>query len=750
MPIDSRVRAWIAWARGALRSAAPADAHPRIELLARVVAGLATLWFAGAAAWEMFGPLASGHWASNAAIGIAAENMWEWKIIGPIANYLVERPTPRSYYCNHPWGIFWTTAPFVKVIGHHAVACRLPAILMSALSPPLLYGIGRQLWGPAAGATAALGFVVTPIALAFANFNNLEVPVMFGVLLASFGYLRLTRTWRRRWLWVSALGFLIAMNGDWPGYFFGAVVLAFGMPRGILLNGRWYPPVDRRRFAQWWALAASIAVAVLLFYFVMFQRSGQLGSLVGAGVSRSAGGALPLEVVLAARSDWIQTSFTWPAILVGKIALPLFVFRLVLLRKDGEIFPLAMLVMAAVQYIVFKQGADIHFFWPQPFALYFGLSLGVSTWTVEALGRALVRRFGRQGMVWPPAIALVLGAVVPILMVPDAIAGLVQARRTGGRFDERGDLVFQDVDKISALDWMRSRLEVDEPMAMHEGMRINWSMVWTLRRQIRGSAVPMSEYRYFIFDTRFAYASEVSQIAQQHAVQAVGPFWLVDRSRGKGAAEGFSLRGRQPTKLEQYFYQGNDPIYTVEADPFVTWELRHHLKQEPNPPPTGIPTTLEQRRIGHNVAVASGDVALAERLQTELTAELDQAASIDFTCGVRLLGTRMEPGLGGRFSIYFLARERLEIDAVFWVEASVTESRRWTFVEKHKRSRATGMPFELPTTLWKPGMIYRSLSEIRPRPGTEEHFGYWLARKPASKLPRSPNGGRVPVLTTRW
>jgi hypothetical protein len=487
-----------------------------------------------------------------------------------------------------------------------------------------------------------------------------------------------------------------------------------------------------------------------LFHVAMFHRSGQLGTLLSAGVRRAAGGDMPLETVLASRADWIETSFTSLAILVGVAALPLFVLRLVVLRKDGEIFPLAMFVMAAAQYTIFKQGADIHFFWPQPFALYFALSLGMLTWTLEALGRALVRRFGREGMVWPPAAALLVAVVVPVLMLPDAVAGLVQARRTGGRFDERGDLVYQDLDKLAALRWMHSHFDASTSMAMHEGMKINWAMGWVVRREIRGSAMPLRNTRYYVMDTRFAYANEVTKVAAEYPVQAVGPFWLVDRERGKGPVEGYSLAVRQPTKLEWYLFQGNDPIYTVVPDPFVTWELRHHLKQEPNPVPSAQPATLEQRRIAHNIAIASGDLALADQLQRELLAELDPTAATDFSGGVRLIGTRIEPGVGGHFSVYFLARQPLEADAMFWMDATVTETRRWTLVGKPTRKRATGMPFEIPTTLWEPGMIYRSLSEIRPRPGKEEHAGYWVARRPSSKLPRTSDGHKVTVLTTTW
>lgn len=753
-PEPSRVRAFLRRARQALRSEAPALAHPRVELAARVVAALATLWFAAAACWEMLGPLPAGHWASNAAIGIAAENMWKWKIIGPVAMYLTEAPTPASYYCNHPWGVFWTTALVVKVLGHQDVACRLPAIVMSSLSTPLVYGIGRLTWGPVAGALAALGFAVTPIALGFANFNNLEVPVMFGVLVATWGYLRLTKTWRRRWLLVSAFGFFTAINSDWTGYFYAAVVLAFGLPRGILFNGRWYPAVDRRRFAQWWALAASIAVGLLLFYVAMFHRSGQLGNLLTQGLHRSAGSETALDGVLSSRKDWIETSFTSLGIFIGKAALPLFLFRLIFLRKDLEIFPLAMLFMAGLQYTAFKQGADIHFFWPQPFALYFAFSLGLFAWTFEAVGRALVRRFGREGMVWPPAVALLLFLLVPVAMLPDAVAGLVHSRRTGGRFDERGDLIHQDVDKVSVLRWLRRQLESGTTVGLHEGMKPCWSLDWALRRPVRVGPVPsgpqVGDGQYYVLDTRFAYATDLTKLGSSYAVRAVGPFWIADRARGKAPAEGFSLAAREPSRIERYFVQGNDPIYGVTPDPFVTWEVRHHLKQEPNPPPAAAPSTFEQKRIAHNAAVATGNAGLAEGLRKELEQELDKSAATDFSDGVRLLGTRMEKGVGGQFSIYFLAPGPIDPDAMFNLSAEVTETRRWTLVGKPTRARATGMPFDMPTPLWQAGMIYRSMSEIRPRPGTEKHVGSWSARRGAPRLPVKPSLGELTVLTTVW
>src|SRR3954471_21100439 len=142
-------------------------ADPLEERVARAVAWIATAWFALAAAWELFGPLLAGHYASSASMGIIAENMLRWRIPGPVWEYTTSRPPPSMYYCHHPWGIFWTTAALLRFFGRHDYICRLAPVLLSAATPPLLYAIGRSVWRPIAGAVAALSFVVLPITLAF-------------------------------------------------------------------------------------------------------------------------------------------------------------------------------------------------------------------------------------------------------------------------------------------------------------------------------------------------------------------------------------------------------------------------------------------------------------------------------------------------------------------------------------------------------------------------------------------------------
>src|ERR1051326_4730303 len=77
------------------------------DRLAPWVATAASIWFALAAAWGLFGPIPTGHYGTMGGEGIAGENMVRWHILGPVWGYVSAPPTPAMYYCHHPWGGFW-------------------------------------------------------------------------------------------------------------------------------------------------------------------------------------------------------------------------------------------------------------------------------------------------------------------------------------------------------------------------------------------------------------------------------------------------------------------------------------------------------------------------------------------------------------------------------------------------------------------------------------------------------------------
>ncbi|AUX35950.1 MULTISPECIES: glycosyltransferase family 39 protein [Sorangium] len=757
-------------------------AASRLETRAALaVTAVATAWFALVAAWELFGPILAGHYASSAGVGIIAENMLRWEIPGPVWEYTAGRPAPEMYYCHHPWGIFWTTAAFMQVLGRHDVVCRLPAVLLSAVTPPLLYAIGRSVYRPAAGAAAAAAFVVLPITLSFANLNALEVPVMAWTLLGLFGYVRLTQTGRRRYLAVSALGLTLGMHADWPAFVLTGGLLAFGAIRAYLLPKRVFGPIHERRYAQWWVLTAFLAALTAALYLALFHQAGKLGDLLASYGFRSSGNAEPLAKVLAGRRYWIELSFTPIAIAAGKLAAIVCAARLVLLRREHDALPLLYLATATVQYVVFRQGADIHIFWPHYFGAYFALGAAALVATGAALleraaaaaaqrapdaardpagpaaagaaaagSRAAPAAAGIAGPApaWPALAALALWLAPLAAVLRDGLPALRYARETGGRFNERGHLIDSDGEKTAFLRWLAPRLPRTPTGAlveMHEGMKATWAQVWALGGRVVKPTRPAPRETpprgAYLVDTRFMLDRDQASLAQRFDITAVGPFWALGAgvgaeapAQGARGIEAFSFREREPGLLAWYFVSGTEPEREIVPDPFLTWELRAHFGQ-PAEPPAGPPETLEQKRIAHNAALAAGDTARAAALFSEITAALAPLGA-RFDDGTELLGTTFHEGARSLLTIFVRAGGPAASDVTLTVRSRVVERAPLSSTMADPVYREVGLPTAISPQRWRAGFVYADPVPIRKRPGTEV---FWASLKARDR-------GRAPKL----
>jgi len=717
-----------------------------VDRAARVLVTLATVWFGFAVSWGLFGRVGGGHAAVVAARGIIGDNMLSWGIRGPVREYTFARPEPHLYYAHHPWGTFWPIASLMQVFGRHAYVPRLEPILMSVATPPLLYGIGRGLWGPAPGAIAALAYVVLPITLSFGDFPGFEVPLVFGCLLTTWGYIRFAQHWQRRWMLVSLAGVLWTANSDWEGYVFLAIALGALLVTVYLLPPRWFGRVPVRRFGQWWALSACIAVVTLGAYLAYFVHIGALGDLLAAEAKRAEGSDTPVADVLEAREHWIDLMFTPVPLAVGKLALPVFAARLVLLRRRAEAFPLAMVATAAIQYLHFKNGADVHIYWPLPFAPYWALSLGVLAATMQGIAGWALHRIDRTAVQgWMRAFLLGSSALVPLAIAPDGVAGLRYGRATGRRFDDRGKRIFQDVDKALALEWMSARMQGPVRVQLHSSMRFTWADSWALHRPVIGvDGLPSRGSdgidRYFVCDLAFLTAAEIRQLADAFHVVAVGHYALVDRDGPAAPADGYVFAAREPNAFEWYALSGTDPVLSVRAAPWYTWELRDHFGQAPDPTPDLEPTTMDELRIAHNAAVSSRDAERARHYRARLVAQLDVHPSTTFTDGSSLLGVRYAPGVAPTLDVYFAASAPTPFDEQFDIDATVEDKSRWSLIPMDRIVRRVAMPLVPPPRMWKEGFIYVDHSEIRQRPGRESFAGFFTAPQDGSR-PRLPLDG---------
>ena len=272
----------------------------KVRTLATAIVAAATAWLALALGWGITSPPASGHASVVGSRGIIAENILRWHIWAPVREYGFVAPNNGQIYADHPFGTYWLIALFFRIFGSHSYVPRLQAMVLSVAVPALLYGIGRSLWGPMHGALCALAYVVTPLALDFGNFPGFEVPLIVGVLLTTWGYLRFAERWRTRWLLVSLAGALWTLNVDWQGAVFLGTALGSLMVTSILLP-RWFGHLPARPFGQWWALAASIACATLLAYGAYLVHIDAIDRLLAQKALRERGSDIPLLDVLHAR-----------------------------------------------------------------------------------------------------------------------------------------------------------------------------------------------------------------------------------------------------------------------------------------------------------------------------------------------------------------------------------------------------------------------------------------------------------------
>ena len=703
------------------------QADRRLERACQAVAALASLGFALAAFWELGDTFGAGHFAAASSVCTAAENMWRWGVAGPVIHALGQAPAPSDFYCHHPWGIYWTSALFMKLLGHHAWACRLPAALQSMLTVPALYFTGLALWGPVAGAVAAVSFAVLPIALSFSDYNALEVPAIFGTLLAIWGYARFRQSYRARDAGLSLAGLVYGICADWPVVVFGTGMLSAIFVAVFLLR-RWTVPADRRAMATFWALGVALCMLAVGAHLYAFARLGQLNELFEQGNRRAAGAHIPLAMVLSARKFWIEVSFTGLAIGLGKLALPMLGLRLLLRRTELEALPLAVFAMALFQYVVFKQGADIHIFWPHYFALYFALACAGMAQTALDLLRLSSRKFPRSAR---PALAYgVLGAFVllALAILPDGLRALHYAHRSGGRFNESGRLIKPDKDKVAALEWLTRRWAPNAGVLLHPGMRQSLWVDWSLQRPVTTithlpSGTGTARDRYYVADLRFMSGAEQDTLAASFASTAVGPFLAIDRALPAGELHAFDISRVEPSVLEAYWVSSSHALRDVSPDPFLTWELKDRFQLAPNPPPTAPPKSFEQLRIAHNIAVSRGDGRGADQWLAALLEGCDRSRTLGFGSGNTLLATRLERGRSLVFSVYVLAAGADPREPELAMRSEITAAAAASLVDPDAVRAEVGMPFTIPASRWKSGYVYSSVTEIIRRIGEERWTG---------------------------
>lgn len=704
----------------------------RASLEERIAAALAavavgTIFLIGF--WGLGGIFPDGHFASQANAGVIGLNMWRYHTFYAYWPFMEQPPSLREAYMHHPLGLYWDAALALKVFGVHNWALRLPAVAISTLTAFFLYRTGRAIWGPLEGALAAVAFVSLPITLGFASFLDLEQPLMLGCIVSTWGYARFRQTGRDAYALASIAGFAFATLHDWEAFVWGGSLLTFVFFRAFVIPPRWLGAVDGVKVGRWWGAMVGTAVVTLAITIGMMIHAERVSDVLGVYGTRSAGHDLPLAQVLQARHVRIELMFTALAIALGKLAVPIMVARFVARRAELELLPLFILLMSVVQYVLFKQGADIHIFWPHPFALYFGLAAGALAATVRDGWRWLAPRIPRRV---PAFLRTSLGAGVvgvavvglPVLLVArDGLSLVRLSRESGGRFMEVN--LPSEIDQSVALRWFLADKPPAERIAFHSSIPKHWNFGWEAgpRQAAWSQPIAAPNPRLFVLDPRLVPEAELREAARRYHVRAVRWLWLIDRNEAPAPLDGFSFDEHEPGPLESLWYGATEPVRRVVPDPWLTWEWRTLLGQAATAPTTA-PVTLEQIRVAHNLAVSRNDPAGAAVYRRALVSRLNLPVTAKWAPGIELLGVDHHRGAARSFTPYVLVGGDMKCGKVA-IKSHVTKRRFLSTlpVDPDEHDLAPLPPIRC--ELWRPGHIYSAPTVYRHRAGHEEFTISW-------------------------
>jgi hypothetical protein len=722
----------------ALRSRLKSASIPA-RLPAAVVA-VASAWFAFTAVWGMAAIPGGGHLgAGSAGTMMAAEQMIRWRIPYPARVwYTGQAPIPVNYMCHHPYGQYYVPAILYWLFGHHDFLVHLPVVPLSAATPWLLYAITRERLGRPLGAVAAAAYVVVPLAVGFSTYWNLESICIFGALLFFWGHSRHTATSRGRYLAASLAGLGVVCCGDWVGYLIVAPTLGWSFLRAFVLPPSLSPHFRFRPYARWWAASVLMMAASLAWWVGLFAHAGQIDQWLGAGDYRGGGGPSTLAEALRSRRVWIEFSFTPLAITIGKIAAPVCLLRFVASRRDEDTYAPGLLFGAAIQYVFFKKGADVHIFWPHYFAAYFALALPELVATIAAIVDGVSWLLPRSAAPRVPACLWMAFGLLPVAaMAPDAVRSLRVWRSTGGRYDDNGALIRSNVDILYVIqEVILPRTRRGTPIDAHPSLGWGWEFLWKYQGTANTAPVPATHvpadtpHPFWIARASGLDADEQRKIAAGAHVRAYGDAWIVDQREAAGALDAYAVEEREPGAFEWLAYGGTEPVRSIahDPDPWKTWEWRTHLGQ-PASLPSGEPTTLDAMRVAHNVAVAGGDAEAAERWRERIDASLDRTVAATFTDGVRLIGVRLLGGAQPRIESWFERSSDEPLgEAYFDVRSTIEARAALSLIPPSSRDRDMAFPPSLPTRLWRKGFLYETEVVLDHRIGRERYLGRWRPR----------------------
>lgn len=283
------------------------------------------------------------------------------------------RPEPHAFYIHHPPLLALAVALFFRIFGEHEWAARLVPISLSVASLPLVFLIGRELWGKRAGFIATTVFAIAPMFRIYGRMVNFEPVLTFFIVLFVFSYLQWTGG-KKRYLWVMCGALFLGGLTDWPIFFLlpllGLHYVAFGKKSGwAVLPGLAAVSVFGALYIQLCSLPANLyddLIKILLFR-------------TNAGTT-SAGSKITLQKLFSQLYAFSDTCFTLPLLALGACG-PIAALNPRYGDRKKRFFGFSLLLglfgFCLANVVVFRNGSYIHNYWNYYALAPLALSAGV-------------------------------------------------------------------------------------------------------------------------------------------------------------------------------------------------------------------------------------------------------------------------------------------------------------------------------------------------------------------------------------
>jgi hypothetical protein len=330
------------------------------------------------------------------------------------------------------------------------------------------------------------------------------------------------------------------------------------------------------------------------------------------------------------------------------------------------------------------------------------------------------------------------------------LAELVQSRKTGGRLDQGGAYVDTEADASQFVEWSFSNVATAGSTAQAlEKFDYSFHVEYAgnrpyVRVTSLTAAKPEDPQRIAVVDTRNQPLKELESIAKRFAVQAVGPFWRVDRAQKGPSFKALQYTEREPNALQWMLVSGTDLVRTISRteDEYASWEWKDALGL-PNTVPTYAPVTTEELRVAHNIAVSEKDPARAEELRAKLARMVGRPLGLDYKGGVHLLGVDIHKGPAIVVTLFWETDDSFKrADANYEVKCTiVSPPRLWFTNTDYFDKQMAPIPIIRPS-MWKPGYLYTQRFIADHRIGKETCTGSFPSTFKLTK------GGPDPLLFT--